>query len=102
MRYQLIVATVATCLLLDACASRQDVPSAVSTPSTDIHEAVLIDRWKRAWPSDRNHTGSLVTTQAAGDPVANHRVDQETKSHEANNRFPHLLLPPPQSTAQER
>ena len=43
MRYQLIVATVATCLLLDACASRQDVPSAVSTPSTDIHEAVLID-----------------------------------------------------------
>lgn len=49
------------------------------------------------------HTGSLVTTWVADDPTASYHVDQEiTKSHEANNRFPHLLLPPPQSTAQER
>lgn len=40
---------------------------------------------------------------AADDPAASYHVDQEiTTSHEANNRFPHLLLPPPQSTAQER
>ena len=41
--HQLIVATVATCLLLGACAFRQDAPSTVSTPSTESHEAVLID-----------------------------------------------------------
>ncbi|MGZ9159508.1 MAG: PAN domain-containing protein [Nitrospira sp.] len=41
--HQLIVATVATCLLLGACAFRQDAPSTASTPSTESHEAVLID-----------------------------------------------------------
>lgn len=41
--HQLFVATVATCLLLGACAFRQDAPSTVSTPSTESHETVLID-----------------------------------------------------------
>ena len=42
MHYQPIVATVASCLLLGACAYQQESAS-TSPPSTDVREAVLID-----------------------------------------------------------
>ena len=41
--HRLIVATIATCLLLKACVLRQDAPSTVPPPSTEIRAALLID-----------------------------------------------------------
>ena len=41
--HQVVLGTVATCLLLGGCASWQDAPSTLSTASTGVREAVLID-----------------------------------------------------------